>query len=208
MNLTAQIVLGMPKTPVSVTGNICAPNSVEIPFQGMVGFDVQKKVPYFLIGTQVGSLPSLTIENNIQIDAFPTIGASFIVVGPTYPPIVNPAWDAATMAMFRVSVTSTKSGATAPCNDKSGVTFTVPNHPEAVVKYGGNGTSTGGGGDANAWITVVTNGTLQAPEYVTVVATKPSCVVALEASAGFFITGRIPVAINASTAELGLEISN
>ena len=130
------------------------------------------------------------------------------VVNATYPATVDPAWSSTTKALIHVLINATKGGATAPCDDKSGVTFAVTGHPEAVVKYPNNGTSTGSGGDAKATITIVTTGTKSVPEFVYVTATKGSCALGLNGADQLFLTGRTPVAINTVTSGVGFEISN
>src|SRR5205814_408143 len=122
--------------------------SVAIPYNKTTTMSVQKRVPFFLIGTQAGSLTTFTRELNIRVDVFAKLPAGLLVFAPTYPKVVNPAWDETKMALIHALVSSTKQGSAAPCNDKAGVTFSIVHHPEAVVKYGGNGSSTGSGGDA------------------------------------------------------------
>jgi ZU5 domain len=104
-----------------------------------------------------------------------------------------PSYDSATMSLISVYTLLNKSGAASPCNLNDGVSYAVPNHPEAVVLYGdlkngalalGTATEASGG----AFITLLPTSAL---EYVSVVGTKAGCTVL---NSGFVFTGRIPIA--------------
>ena len=88
------------------------------------------------------------------------------------------------------------------------MTYTLVGHPEAVIKYIGGGTSTASTGVAAAWISLVTTGTLAAPEYVTITQTKAGCRVDLNGAEKLFLTGRAAVAINTVTYGLAGEVTN
>ena len=191
---------------VNVTTNICPGTNISVPDQGSSQIRVQRAVPFFFIGTDSANLTAFTPEFNISVGLLAKMPAGFMMIAPTIPPAIDAGWNAGTKAYIGVLVSSTKSGATAPCNVKSGVTFAVTGHSEAVVHYDGGGSSTNT--TSAAQMTIVTTGTVAAPEYVIVTATKSSCVLGLEASAALFSTGRAPVAINVATSTVAFEISN
>jgi hypothetical protein len=191
-----------------VTTNICPTTSISVPYQGQAKISVQRNTPFFFIGTQTGNLTSFTIENNITVGLLPTIAALLPMFPPSYPATQDATWNSGTKAIIHALINATKSGATGSCIDKSGVTFAVTGHPEAVIKYPNNGTSTGSGGDAKATISIVTTGTVAAPEFVTVTATKSGCALGLSSTDKLFLTGRTPVAINVVTSGVGFEIGN
>ena len=206
--VVAMIMAATPQTATTVSTNICPTANLQVPYQGQSAIQVERNKPFFFIGEQTGSLTAFSIEYNVKSTFFATLPALLSVYPPTYPATVDPAWSSTTKALIHVLINATKGGATAPCDDKSGVTFAVTGHPEAVVKYPNNGTSTGSGGDAKATITIVTTGTKSVPEFVYVTATKGSCALGLNGADQLFLTGRTPVAINTVTSGVGFEISN
>jgi hypothetical protein len=207
--LSAANITGTNMSDVTVTGNICPATKVIVPLGGMKVMNVQKATPLFIIGTKTGSMTTFSPEYNINA-AFPlakaplTVGM-FATDAPTT--LADPAWSAATKAFFYFTITSsTGSGA---CSMKDGVTVSVTGHSEAVLKYGGGGTSTGAGGSSHGWGTIVTTGTEASPEYATLVATKAGCKVTLGGSVGSFVlSGRMPFARGAATVGIGYEITN
>jgi hypothetical protein len=204
--LVALIVVDTPKTAVTITGNICPETTLDIPYMQMRAMNVQRNAPFFFIATQTGSLINLSREFNVTVSAFAKLPYQATMYPPTFPVGIDPAWDSNTKALLSVVVNSTSgSGA---CNAKDGVSYSVVNHPEAVIAYKNGGTSTSAGGDAYAWISLVTTGTVAAPEYVTITQTKAACKVDLNGADKLFVTGRAPIAVNAVTVGLSGEVMN
>jgi hypothetical protein len=208
-------VTGGSMTPVTATlsaGAACSPLTFIIPKDGKRTLNMTKGVSFYWRATQEGSMPTLAGEFNINA-AIPStfkMPALLGMIPPTLPAVVaNPAWNPATMGLVYLPVSSVKSGSTGACADKSGVTFAVTGHPEAVIKYAGGGTSTGTGGDASAWLTIETTGTIDAPELVTITAAKTGCTLKNGGDVGaFFGTGKYTVGRGASSSAQGWEIGN
>ena len=179
-----------------------------IPYNGTSTLTIPRNIPFFFQGTQTGNLPTLSQENNVKINAFPKLVHEVLLLPQSYATQQDPTWNPATKALLRV-VVNASSGAGA-CSTKDGVSYTVVNHPEAVIRYAGGGTTgTGTGTDAmGSWISIVTTGTLAAPEYVTITQTKAGCKVAPDGSTLLFNTGRAPIAAGAITSLLGGEVTN
>lgn len=113
-----------------------------------------------------------------------------------------PSYDPSTMSLISVGTYLSKTGTTAPCNANDGVTYSVTNHPEAVVLYGDlkNGhlaTGTATGADGGAYIILTPASAL---EYVSVVGVKAGCTVR---NAGYVYTGRTPIAPGVTSTGLG-----
>lgn len=199
-------VTGGPATPITISANICPATTVVVAKDEKKSMNVPKGVPFFLTGSQTGSLPGFSPEYNLNPGLMMKL-PSFVVMWPTIAPatLANPAWDPATMGFIYLGI-GTKSGATAPCDTKAGATFIITGHTEAVFKYTGGGTTTDTEG--LAWATIVTTGTAASPEYTTVTATKPGCTVSRPLVFTFLATGRIPFAKGTSTLPGDLEISN
>jgi hypothetical protein len=204
--VSAYMPTGMPTTDVTISTNICAGGAVVVPYMKTRTMNVQQKTPFFWIATQTGSAPLLSPEGNISIAVFAKLGFSAVMLPTSYMTIKNPAWDPTKHAVIEVMVNA--STGTGACAAKDGVVYTVVGHPEAVINYGAGATATRPGGDAGAWITIVTTGTLAAPEYITLTQTKPGCTVGLTASDKVFLTGRAPVAIGYRTATMTGEVTN
>ncbi len=191
---------------VTVTVNTCPTTAVIIPNGVNRTMSVQRSTPFFTIATQPGSLPHLSIEQNVTISAFAKLAHLVTMYPTTAAPPLLPTWDPTKHALLRMVVNaSTGAGA---CNAKDGVTYAVPGHTEAVVTYTGGGTATAGGGDATAWIRLDTTGTRTTPEYVTVTQTKSGCKVGLTSTDRLFLTGRAPIAIGHLTMAMGGEVQN
>ena len=205
--LAAWIVVDTPKTDVIVSANICPATNVVIPYKVNRTINVQRSVPFFFVATHTGSLQTLSAEYNVTVSLFPKLIFQAVMLPPTFPlEKVDPAWDATKKAAVHVWV-NRASGAGA-CSSTGDVTLSVPGHPEAVVAYEGGGTATPATGAATAWISLVTTGTVSAPEYITVTYTKAGCKVDLTGADKLYLTKRAPVAINTLTYQLAGEVMN
>jgi len=193
---------------VTVLANVCAGPALVIPYNGTSTLTIPRNTPFFFQGTQAGNMPTLSRENNVKSNVFPKLAHEVLLLPESYAVQKDPTWTSATKALLRVIVNaSTGSGA---CSTKDGVSYTVVNHPEAVISYAGGGTTaTGTGTDAfGSWISIVTTGTLAAPEYVTITQTKAGCKVAPNGADLLFSTGRAPIAAGALTSLLNGEVTN
>jgi hypothetical protein len=194
---------------VTFTASICN-TTVVVPNGTQGQMCVQKDVPFYFTATQTGYLTALTNEYEISLSFpdFPLLAAPWMFP-PSIPLTYDPAWDPAQKAFIRTFVGRSKSGSTAPCDTRAGVTFAVTGHPEAVVAYGGGGTSTGSSAsDATGYISIVTTGTLAAPEFVTVTATESGCTLSRDPTASLIYTLRSPVARGVATTDWGWEVGN
>jgi hypothetical protein len=205
----------------SLTNNLslCSGTKVIIPapFTAKGPLEVQGGVPFFFAATQAESVPSLSGEYNINpaiVGRLPDLPYTAALYGSAVPATMMPSFIPATSA-FLVVVMGKKSGGTAPCDDTGGVVFTIAGHTIAtdlVIKYQANGvTSTGSpstaGGQLWNTMTLVTTGTVAAPEFVTVVGTKAGCTVGLDSQSALFYSGRVPVAKGAASITT-LEVRN
>jgi hypothetical protein len=194
-------------SPITISANICPATKIVVNPDEKKFMDVTKGVPFFLTGTQTGSLPGFTPEYNLPVALTTKLPAGVVIFDTSLPPsLANPAWDATTMAFLHMGKPAVKSGATAPCDTVDGITYAVTGHPEAVFKYTGDGTTTNNKGTAYA--TIVTTGTAASPEYVTITASKPSCAMGPSTTAAILLTGRIPVAKGHSNVNAEFMVAN
>jgi len=200
-------VMGGSTSPVTVSANICPATTVVMNVGETKSMNVTKGVPFFLTGSQLGSMPSLGPEYNIPVALTTALPAGVIMYSDGAPAVLaNPAWDPATMGFIHLGSPRVKSGSTAPCNTVDGITYAVTGHPEAVIRYEGNGAATNTEG--TAFLTIVTTGTAGSPEYLTITATKAGCTLALQPIAAILNTGRVPAATGRSSTHAGFEIRN
>ena len=199
------IVADTPKTEVTVTASNCPATKLVIPYKGKSAMYVQREVPFFFTSTQTGNLTAFGIEYNVKSSFFSALPNGQYLLPSTYPATIDSAWDATKMALLQVMVTAATG--TGICKVKDGVTYTVPGHPEAIIKYKGGGTSTDVSGTGTS-ILLVTTGTVAAPEYVSITQTKAGCKVDLNGAEKLFLTGRAPIAINTITQSLAGEVTD
>ena len=207
--IAALLVFDTPQTAVTLSTNIC-PAVATIPYKGTTTLSVPSNTPFFFVGTQAGNLTNLSSERNITRAAFPKLAHQVPMVPTSYAVAADPAWTAATHALLQVIVNA--STGTGPCAAKDGVSYTVPGHPEAVIRYANNGTTAtgvpGSGGVLDTFISLQTTGTVAAPEYITITQTKAGCTVGLNNADKLFFTGRAPIAAGAYTTFLSGEVTN
>jgi hypothetical protein len=178
---------GTPLAGVELTSPLC-PAVVETSDEaGVIQGQIAQNTPFYARLNASGYVPELTPEENF--DAGST-GTNVLMLPELVQQILLPDFDAgASTAIFVAAQATVDAGA---CASFDGITFTVPNHPEATVTYFSNDTIPAplpeAGATSARGLAIVTG--LAAGQLVSIAATKPGCTVDLQYGS---LTGRVPL---------------
>jgi hypothetical protein len=178
---------GTPLPGVELTSPLCPAVLQTSDEGGLIEGQVAEGKPFYAQLNASGYVPELTPEENFDAS---TTGIRVLMLPQLVQQILLPTFDAgASTAIFLAAQATVEAGA---CASFDGITFTVPNHPEAQVTYFSNDPIPVPLPDAGATTTgglAVVMG-LAGGQLVSVAATKPGCSVDLQYGA---LTGRVPL---------------
>ncbi len=214
----ANTLLDHPTGDVTVGGNLCGSNTVDIPHTQFGELFVQDVTPAYFSATQSGSYDAFTPEYLIDgssplVQAFGFYQTSTLMVATDVNyGAVDPMWAGGTHASI-ILETALEDGASGACNSRAGVTYTVSGHPETIAAYSGGGSSTGAGpADGGVQLFFATTGTAATPEMVTVVGTKAGCTIKttnfVASGAPTAQTGNVPAVAGATSGLLLAVVGN
>ena len=202
------LVAPEPAGPFTISTSLCTAKSLTVdPFQAKP-MDLPASTAIFLRASQVGSYPALSPEYKLVAGAAGSQVLVVSVVATTLDyTVADSNWSKNNEAVINV-ITTKQAGASGPCADVTGITYSVVNHPETSAVYSGTSpaTSTPSTSDAvgSAALFFKTIGTLAVPEMVQVIGAKPGCTLtAVDVSKQ---TGRVPVARATTSGTLTIAI--